>query len=127
MGLKIVVGGSRYLASREFVFSALDAIHEHTPIRRLAHGACSGADTIAAEWAKERGVDVMPYPADWPTHGRRAGPMRNGRMLREERPDVVVAFPGGTGTADLVKQAKRFNIRVVEIATMLDYRIDDNS
>ena len=46
---------------------------------------------------------------------RGAGPERNARMLAEGRPDLVVAFPGGTGTADMVRRAKAAGVRVVEV------------
>ena len=60
----------------------------------------------------ERGV----AEADWAKHGRKAGPIRNQRMIDEGRPDLVVAFPGGTGTADMVERARVAGIRVIEIA-----------
>jgi hypothetical protein len=40
--------------------------------------------------------------AEWERLGRKAGPIRNQRMLEEGKPDLVVAFPGGTGTAGMM-------------------------
>jgi hypothetical protein len=37
-------------------------------------------------------------------------------MLDEGKPDLVIAFPGGRGTADMVKKARRAGVEVVEIA-----------
>jgi len=54
-------------------------------------------------------------PAEWDKFGRRAGPLRNEQMLREGKPDVVVAFPGGRGTAHMVRIAKEAGIDVLEI------------
>lgn len=71
-------------------------------------GMARGADTHAAEWAKRTpGVTLVPFPADWASHGRRAGPIRNRQMLREGQPDLVVAFSQGSpGTRDMVEVAK---------------------
>ena len=52
--------------------------------------------------------------AEWGRYGRAAGPLRNGLMLRwaleQAAPDkasvLVVAFPGASGTASLVRQAR---------------------
>jgi hypothetical protein len=50
--------------------------------------------------------------ADWNTHGRAAGPIRNQRMLDEVKPELVVAFPGGRGTADMVRRAREAGVNV---------------
>lgn len=88
------------------MFAFLDRAHASRPIKMLIHGAARGADTLAAEWAAARGVTAEAYPANWDLHGRSAGPIRNRRMLRKGKPDVVIAFPGGAGTADMIRQAK---------------------
>ncbi len=85
------------------------------PITHLIHGAAPGADTLAAGWAFDMGITVVACHADWTKHGRAAGPIRNGEMLKRE-PDLVVAFPGGRGTANMVRQAKAAGVRVVEVA-----------
>jgi hypothetical protein len=36
-------------------------------------------------------------------------------MLDEGKPDLVVAFPGGTGTADMVKRAELAGVKVVKL------------
>lgn len=41
-----------------------------------------------------------------PKKVRLQGPMRNQRMLDEARPQVVIAFPGGSGTADMVDKVR---------------------
>ena len=69
--------------------------------------AARGADRLAATWAKRHGVTLREYPADWKHEGRAAGIRRNARMHDTERPDYVVAFPGGRGTAHMVRYARR--------------------
>ena len=66
-----------------------------------------GADYFASRFARARGIAEKPYPAEWSKYGKRAGMLRNQRMLDEEKViDLVVAFPGGAGTADMVRRAK---------------------
>ncbi len=59
--------------------------------------------------------NLKAIPADWDKFGKGAGPIRNQQMIDEGKPDLVVAFPGGTGTADMVKRAKKHGIEVIEV------------
>lgn len=81
-------------------------------VRTIIHGGARGADTLAAGFAKASGKAVVEFKADWAAHGRAAGPIRNQRMLDEGRPDHVIAFPGGRGTADMVARARAAGIPV---------------
>jgi hypothetical protein len=44
----------------------------------------------------------------------KAGPIRKQQMLDEGKPDLVVAFPGGRGTAHMVRIARAAGIEVIE-------------
>jgi YspA, cpYpsA-related SLOG family len=112
--LRVVVTGGRDFDGRVTVFEALDQVHESTPIVLLIHGAAAGADALASEWAESRGVPAEAYPADWSQYGRAAGPVRNAHMLAR-RPDLLIAFPGGRGTADMVRRAKAAGVAVLKI------------
>lgn len=79
----------------------------------VIHGCAAGTDTQAMMWAQSSGRKHAPFQADWHKHGRAAGPIRNQRMIDEGKPDVVIAFPGGRGTADMVKRARAAEIAVV--------------
>jgi len=103
--MKVVACGGRRYDNEAFVWGCLDMIRRKHPGMVLFHGAAKGADSLAARWAIHRGVSVFPFPADWELHGRQAGPIRNGEML-DMGAKAVVAFPGGHGTADMVRQAK---------------------
>jgi hypothetical protein len=48
-------------------------------------------------------------------HGRAARPIRNQRMLDEGKPDLVVAFPGGRGTTDMIRRAERAGVPVRQV------------
>lgn len=113
--MRVLVCGGRDFRSPAQVFSALDKLHEVNKFTHLIHGGATGADTFASEWAKTKPeiTRYVSYP-DWDKHGRAAGPIRNAHMLTWG-PELVVAFAGGTGTADMIKQAKAAGVRVLEI------------
>lgn len=59
--LLLVCGGRDY-ADRDRVFEVLDAVASKHPNITILHGAASGADAIAEEWAKERGHPYIGEP-----------------------------------------------------------------
>ena len=112
--MRVLVCGGRSYFDREWIFHVLDHYHSSNAFTCLIHGAATGADSIAAEWAWSR-VPIEPYPADWDRYGRGAGMRRNAQMLREGKPNVVIAFPGGSGTLNMILQSRRANLPVLEI------------
>jgi hypothetical protein len=117
--MKIIVTGGRDYALVSHIFEVLNELQpEH-----VTHGDCkTGADAIATEWCRKNGVPYTCYPAHWSRYHRAAGPMRNGRMIHCSGADIVVAFPGGRGVADCVKQAKKFGMEVMDLRTEEDDR-----
>jgi len=113
--MKILVCGGRGYNRRDVIFATLDNIHSETPISYLIEGGARGVDQLAYAWARERGLDGKTYPADWAQHGKAAGPIRNRQMLESGNPDLVIAFPGGRGTAHMIGLAKAANVPVKEI------------
>jgi len=119
---KILVTGGRDYNNRLQLYKSMDDVLEEVfgvegiPMSGIViiHGAAKGADNLADEYGINRGFRVMRYPADWKKYGRAAGPIRNGQMLTE-RPDIIVAFPGGAGTANMTKQGERAGVRVIKI------------
>ncbi len=97
---------------RQVIFDSLDKVHAERAITLLIHGDANGADTVSGEWATSRGVTVLAVPAQWERFGKRAGAMRNGWML-DKKPDLVVAFPGGSGTQHMVTIATRNGVEVI--------------
>lgn len=115
--MRILVCGGRDFAGVELLFGALDGIHRARPIMHVVHGTARGADTMAGRWARTNGIAVTSYPADWKRHGKAAGAIRNRVMLKQENPDVVIAFPGGKGTENMVKIARKAGVEVIEITS----------
>lgn len=117
--MRVIVCGGRKYADQLHVDEVLDAIHLATPITVLIEGGAGGvrngvafgADRLARSWGHHNCPHVMTVMAEWHKYGLAAGPRRNARMLAM-KPDLVVAFAGGRGTADMVRQARGAGVRV---------------
>ena len=113
--MRILVCGGRDYADREKLAAFLADLRRTRGITHLIAGGARGADTMAAEWATARSIPCLAYMADWDGLGPKAGPIRNQRMLDEGKPDLVVAFPGGRGTADMVRRAREAGVETIEV------------
>jgi hypothetical protein len=109
VGRVIVCGGRDYDHILELV-QALDSLKPTF----IIEGGARGADRMGRDWAKARGVPFQTIEAQWNALGKRAGALRNGQMLLL-RPDRVIAFRGGSGTQNMVHQARQAGVGVIRI------------
>jgi hypothetical protein len=112
--MRVLVCGGRDFSDTVRVYRALDELKRHNVIDAVIEGDARGADRIAGYWARKNRIDNIKFPADWDKDGRAAGPIRNERMLREGKPNLVLAFPGGKGTANMKRLAEQAGVPVVE-------------
>lgn len=110
--MRVLVCGGRNFSDWVLLGDTLDKFHAQTPFSALIHGAAKGADTLAHEWAEQRGIRIDWFRADWTKYRKAAGPIRNTRMLEEGKPDLVIAFKGGKGTRNMITQALAANVPV---------------
>jgi hypothetical protein len=110
--MRLLVCGGRDFSDTERAYKVLDRLHRAHGIDVVIEGDARGADRIAGYWARRNRVDNLKFPADWGAHGRAAGPIRNGKMLAEGKPDMVLAFPGGPGTADMLRRAREAGLPI---------------
>ena len=110
--MKVLVCGGRDYSDKKYLEEFLDRVHEETPITILIHGAARGADRLAGMWAKSRELELIEVPAEWDRYGKAAGHIRNSEMLTH-KPNLVVAFPGGKGTSNMIKKALSKKITVL--------------
>lgn len=113
--MRVLVCGGRNYADADTLCRTLDALHAEHGFDLVIHGGARGADAMASAWAAQRGVPVEQYEAEWRVYRKAAGAIRNRRMLAEGRPELVIAYPGGRGTADMVTAALRAGVRVLEL------------
>ena len=122
-----MVTGGRYFNDYAFIKENLTAFfksHQDSSGYVLVHGGCRGCDRLCAQATNELGVKTEEHLADWKRYGRLAGPIRNKEML-ESGIDVVLAFPGGKGTNNAIKQAISMNIPVIKFDPEEEERTDN--
>lgn len=125
MAKRVLVCGGRDYNDAKRVGIELLALHHQFGISHLIHGGASGADALAHAWAEAHNVFPVPCPADWKRHGKKAGPLRNAEMLRNFQPDIVLAFPGGRGTDDMIRKAMAAGVPVIQITLPPHSTVDD--
>lgn len=103
-------------SERMLLAETLNRLKEVVSIDAIIEGGARGADTLAGNWADDNHVIRLTYPADWKKHGKAAGFIRNQQMLDEANPSIVIAFPGGNGTKDMVERAKKAELPVYEVS-----------
>lgn len=112
MSITVLVCGSRGWTDKDAIAAELAEFVSYPEVRVL-HGDARGADRLARDVAAFYGYDVRAFPADWETHGKRAGILRNLAML-DEKPDLVLAFQvnESRGTQHTIDEARRRGIHV---------------
>lgn len=125
---RAIICGGRDFRSAIWMYAVLDAMHAKRPFSLIIEGGqrsyetergkrvcVGGADYWASMWAMSRRIEVARVEARWAELGDKAGPIRNAEMLKQWRPDLVVAFPGGVGTADMVRKARAAGVETIEV------------
>lgn len=113
--MRVLVCGGRDFTDRALLEEVLDRLHRARVLTALIEGDARGADRMAGAWAEAQGIAHEVFKADWDGLGAKAGPIRNRQMLEEGRPDLVVAFPGRSGTDHMKRIAQAAGIEVIDV------------
>ncbi len=126
--MRALIYGGRTWRDQERMDALLDLLHARLRFTLVINGGqmsrddhtdeLFGADWQAAVWAQKREIRVLYFFANWKAEGKKAGPLRNQRMINDGLPDIGIEFPGGMGTTDMRNRLFREGIRIVE-ATMM--------
>ena len=103
----LVCGGRKY-TDRRFLHWALSTLNN---VELIIHGGADGADKLADDWARVQGIHCAEVKALWGYYDNKAGPIRN-QIMAKLKPDMCIAFPGGTGTADMIARCESAGIPV---------------
>lgn len=110
---RVIVAGGREFSDYPLLKQTLNHLLIHQlPNVEIVCGKASGADTLGEQYAKELGLSVAYFPADWKTHKKAAGPIRNRKMARYA--NACVAFWDGKspGTKNMIDEATKKGIPV---------------
>ena len=113
---RIIVAGGRDFDNYILLSETLDVVLKRYTLSEVSivSGCCQGADTLGERYAKEHGIPVVRFPADWQAYGKAAGPLRNRKMAEyaSEGEGVLVAFWDGKsrGTASMIRLAEKYGL-----------------
>ena len=98
--MKVIIAGGRDFNNYDLLTQTMNELN--IIISEVVCGDARGADTLGAVWASANEIPVKHYPANWDTHGRSAGIIRNRQMA--EYADFLVAFWDGKshGTKNMI-------------------------
>jgi len=110
--MRVIIAGGRDYTLTDEDHEYLDEAKRLLPITSVVCGMARGADMGGHAWAKSREIPIDEHPARWDLHGRYAGPIRNREMGAVA--DALIAFPGGRGTADMIRVARQRGMPVMQ-------------
>lgn len=113
--MKVIIAGSRSIRNPRWVERAVK--DSRLKITEVVSGTAKGVDRFGEAWAEANGIPVTRFPADWASHGRAAGPIRNAAMANYA--DALIAIWDGTsrGTRHMIDTAleKGLTVYVVKL------------
>lgn len=108
---RVVVCGSRGIASTATVFSLLDRLRERLGDFEVVSGGADGVDRLGEDYAVTQGLPFVRFPALWNTHGKQAGYLRNATMISWYGTHVVAIWDGSSrGTKHSISLARQEEI-----------------
>ena len=110
--MKVIVAGSRNFNNYEFLSGKLDHYFKNQTPTEIISGGARGADKFGEIYAKRNNISLKIFPADWETHGKAAGYIRNKQMA--EYADACVVFWDGKskGSKHMIDLAKKYNLKL---------------
>lgn len=109
--MRIIIAGSR-TATEEQVRDAIKYCTWIGFVTCIVSGGAKGADQVGEKWAKENGLNIRLFSADWEQFGKRAGPMRNKQMAENAEGLIAVWDGQSRGTASMVELARNVGLRI---------------
>lgn len=108
--LTCIIAGGRDIHDYQLVLDAIDECQ--FPIATVVSGGAKGVDALGERYSEEKGLNLKIFRADWETHGRAAGPIRNRKMA--ENADALIAIWDGKsrGTKNMIETAEKKNLLV---------------
>jgi hypothetical protein len=108
--LTCIIAGGRDIHDYELLKEAIQECQ--FPIATVVSGGAKGVDALGEKYAEENGLNLKIFNADWESHGRAAGPIRNRKMA--ENADALIAIWDGKsrGTKNMIETATKLGLLV---------------
>ena len=121
MTTRVIVAGSRDFDDYELLKRKCMGLTRLKDVEIVSGGA-RGADSLGERFAREFGIPVKRFPADWNAYGKAAGPIRNAEMAEyasKADEGYLVAFPIGrsAGTRDMIRKAREKGLTTYVVET----------
>ena len=100
--MKVIVAGNRDFCDQDFVFNAIE--ESGFEISEVISGKATGVDTAGEWYAYNNNIKRTAFPADWTTHGKAAGPIRNTAMANYADALVLVWDGVSSGSRDMLQK-----------------------
>jgi len=115
--MKVIIAGSRDITYYSLAERAVAAFREQAlfDITEVVCGeAPRGVDQLGKTWARRNNIPVASFPADWNTHGKKAGVLRNIEMGNYA--DGLIAVTNGSrGTEHIIRIARSKGLLVTTL------------
>lgn len=105
---KVIIAGGRDFTNLSFMRMVANKMLSKKGKRvEIVSGTAGGADRLGEAYAYSRGFSVKRFPADWESHGKSAGVIRNAEMA--EYADAAIIFWNGVskGTKNMIENMKK--------------------
>lgn len=108
--MKTIIAGSRDIHEYGILLRAIQCIHWKPTV--IVSGHAKGVDTLGEQYAEENNIPLEIYPADWKTHGKSAGPIRNIEMAKNSEALLAIWNEKSRGTKHMINTAYKHNLIV---------------
>jgi len=113
---KIAVVGSREIADYEKVKQFINEVLQRRKIDRenvlIVSGGARGVDSLTQQYAKEYGLPILIFYPKWNRYGKKAGLLRNSKIIETADLVIAVVSPKSRGTWDTINKARKKGIPV---------------
>ena len=101
--MKVIIAGSRDFKDYPSLKKKMDNFCKDHKVSEIVSGGAKGADALGEQYATENNIKLTIFPADWDTHKRAAGPIRNAQMA--DYADCLIAIWDGSsrGTKNMIE------------------------
>jgi hypothetical protein len=108
--MKTIIAGGRDVTEWHHLMEALESYRND--ITEVVSGGAQGADALGERYAREAGLPLKRFPADWAKNGKAAGPIRNREMAAYAQALIALWDGKSRGTANMIEEARARSLNV---------------